>query len=282
MSRRVWSIALVTLVAAPAVVAVPALGQAEGEAVYVTFDPPRASQGADYLVRALGARFDPARTKTPSTIRVDTPAGVRLNTKAVAALCSPEQAKALSCPPASKVAKGGVSLETEIIGGYGGTIAPTATVYLTPPTQPGDLAGLTLQAASSESATFTIPGRVIRGANAGAPALLFDLSTTAKLPSGVTAKVKDLSLVMGARRPLRVTVTQTRKVKQTTRVRGKDGKLRKRTRTVTKKVKVRKTVTQNLITTPKTCAGSFMSTVTYGYTDGSVNALPGATPCFKS
>jgi len=233
----------------------PRVADAEGPAaISVSFSPSVPRSGTTLRIILDGTRLgqpNPDR-KVPAGVRLALPAGSTFDANSVSLLCD----RPSSCPAASKVGDGSAVLAVTVLG-HTSDVTATLRGYLAPPKEAGDLAALVVEG-EARGRKLTVTGRVLRD---GVPELVFeDISGGTSLPSGVRARLKSLTLTMGAHRV--DTLTKTKRVKRT---------IRGRTKMVKRTVRVE--VHHNLVTTPPTCAGPWTAAGVVSYVDGTRESL---------
>jgi hypothetical protein len=225
-------------------VAAAALSAVAPGAITASFSPNTPRTGATLSVTVDGAKLDQTGAKTPASFRLDSPAGLVLDTKAVAKRCTSPG----SCPAASRIGGGTAVVTVSIFG----DIKVRLTAFLAPARQAGDLAGIVIEGEAAGQ-KLAMAGRALRAADGHGPTLLFeDVSGRQSLPAGFSARLKTMALTTGAHRVVRVRSKKTKRVRR---------------------------VHHHLLTTPRRCAGAWSATGTLTYTDGTNTALTTAVPC---
>jgi hypothetical protein len=226
--------------------AFPAGAEAQSTDVTVTLTPPTAGKPSRLSVVARGGAVS-AGQEAPKSVSLFIARGFKLDPRARKRRCTAEQARSYSCPLASRVATGSAQ-GTATVPAFG-TFQFTATIeaFLTPRVQPGDIAGVVVQASGNGRRT-SIQGRVVPVAGTGpfGAKLLFENFNypAQQAPPGSSAKLDRFDLSVSAKRKVR----KVRIVKR--RVRTRHGVRIKRRR----KVRIRR---YYLIRNPRTCTGSW-------------------------
>ncbi len=225
--------------------AAAALSAVAPGAITATFDPNTPKTGATLSVAVDGAKLDQTGVKTPASFRLDSPAGLVIDTKAVARRCSSPG----SCPAQSRIGGGTAVVSVSIFG----DIKVKLTAFLAPARRAGDLAGIVIQGEAAGQ-KLAMAGRALRAASGHGPTLLFeDVSGRQSLPPGFSARLKTLALTAGAHRVVRVRSNKTKRVRR---------------------------VHHHLLTTPRRCTGgTWSATGTLAYTDATSQSLTAAVPC---
>jgi len=220
--------------------------QAPPGAITATFNPNTPKTGATLGVQVDGTKLDQSGMKTPASFRLDSPLGLRVDKRAVARRCT----RPGSCPAASRIGAGTAVVSVSVFG----DVSVRLTAFLAPVKRAGDLAGVVVEGEAAGQ-RLVMSGRMLPAAGDHGPTLLFeDLDGGRSLPAGFNARLKTLALTTAARRTVTV---KTRKGKRVQRRR----------------------VTRHLLTTPRTCAGSWSATGTLTYTDGTNQSLTADIPC---
>jgi hypothetical protein len=188
----------------------------------------------------------PIAGRLPTALQLSTPSGFRLNVKALSKRCSEESGKLNECPAGSMMGKGSLLLGVTTPDGARDVTVPL-TVYLHKPTK-------------LLAVAFVFGWRVVPGTLSGSDGIVvgFDPLPAAPPFPGVSYTLKRITFNLGAKR-----VIKTRRVR---RVNGK------RRVTVTKR-------RVDLITNPPKCQGSWASSITLRFADGSEVPLASPTPC---
>ena len=170
--------------------------------------------------------------------------GFRVDPRSRRRRCSEEQARQFECPEASRIGAGQAD-GTASIGGGSQSFTASIDVFLAPPPQPGDVAGIVVQFREPQSGQRgQARGRIVRVPTGpfGVEVRFEDLAgLTPSLP-GVTITVDRIQLRVGARRKV-------------VRIIRRDGRRIRRVRRYT------------LIRNPRTCAGSWPYQVRGRYPD---------------
>jgi hypothetical protein len=208
--------------------------------------------------------------QVPQAIVADFQPGFGFDPDAVAERCSPGQASGGACPEASRIGSGQavVTASGPFLAPGGQDFTATIDLFLAPPVQTGDLAGVVLQVSVPNMGRRSLTGRILRlpPGPFGTELRFEGLDQAGQAPPGYSATLKQLDVTVGAHR----SVTTTRKVRR--RVRTRHGRRRTRTRTV------RHTVAHDLITNPATCDGAWEGRLTVHYSDHD-DTQDLSTPC---
>lgn len=252
-TRRVGalSIAIVTGTAAFAYAA-------EGPGLTASYTSGKPNTGISATAELGGAELVAAQAgKAIRSLKLQASQGLKFDKTGVIALCTPDQAKSVTCPDSSSVGGGTATLNSPAVG----DVPATAKLYLTAPATAGDIAGVQV-VANALGQKLALPGRIVASAS-GPYFLLPDVDKNFPLP----LTVKALKLTFGSTAPVKKTKTIT----VTKRVKGKKKKVKK---------KVTVTVKQSLLTTPATCpAGGWTAASSIGFTDGSTYDSTTTIPC---
>jgi hypothetical protein len=169
---------------------------------------------------------------------VDIARGYRFDPRAVRKTCTLAEARASSCPAASKIGGGGGHVTVFPPSGQPQELSLGIDFFLTPPQRPHDLAGLVLAAHEPGSGlTFNLVGEMVRVPRGRYGLELRFADTAAELPSNITVQLHRVNVRFGTQR--RVTVGSGRH---------------------------RRRVTYHLLTNPPTCGRRgwpFLLTVSY-------------------
>jgi len=200
-------------------------------------------------------RVLPARPSAPATLawhasfaqppaaqlqayNVDIARGYKFDPRAVRETCTLDQARASSCPAASKIGAGSGQVTVFPPSGPPQELALGIKFFLTAPQQPHDLSGLVLAAHEPTSGlTFNLIGRMVRVAHGRYGLELRFEDTSAELPSNINVQLHRVNVRFGTQRSTTVGA----------------GKHRRR-------------VTYHLLTNPPTCGKRgwpFLLTVSY-------------------
>jgi len=196
--------------------------------------------------------FDPGSVASsegaPRSIVLDILRGFKIDVRSRAARCSDAAAQSFQCPDASRIGSGSaiVNARSFFLPSGGKDLTVSIAAFLAPPAGAGDLASVVLLVNESTTGTRRVlRGRLVRLASGPFGAeLSIDVSGIAGAPVGVTLKVTRFRMLVGARR----TVRRVKIVKK--RVRTRHGTKVRRKRVVRR-------VRYNLITNPRTCAGTW-------------------------
>ena len=250
---------LIALVPAALAAAGGAGAQAPGDPVRV--EPSKAGV-ASHLLADVRVSEDPqSGGRSPTGVVLSSPAGFKLDPRARAERCSAERAKAVDCPAASRI---GTGTANATVSGYffSGPVTFQLELFLAPPPQSGDLAGVVLQVREPNSGQKgSATGRVVK--TGGLEVRFDDLSSAGAAPDGFTVRIDRIQLDVGAFRNQKVTVC-CKTVK-------KNGKKRK--------VKYKKNVRRDLIRNPRTCDGAWEYQVRLRYSPSEESVRDGTVAC---
>jgi hypothetical protein len=219
----------------------------------VTLSKPVAGKATHITIDIKGE--DPAAGgQVPRSIAVKAVRGLKVDSAAVAKLCSRSDAQSDNCPSESRIGGGNA-----VIYASGPFISPkdytaTADLFLAKPAQTGDIAGVVARFSLGGFSVHVI-GRIIRipSGPLGVETLFDKLDSQAKPPAGYTAKFKSLHLTFGAGRSVK-----------------KKSKKHK---------KHRKKVRHDLIRNPSTCGGSWPWEVLVRYPNAYQKVIDGSVAC---
>jgi hypothetical protein len=257
MAARLLVASVAALLALPAT----ASAQATGD-VNVSVDPAVAGKPSRVSVQASGQATSTGQ-QPPRSISLFVARGFSIEPRAVAELCTDQQANASNCPTESRVATGSAQGEANVP--VYGRIPFTATfqAFLAAKQHAGDIAGLVVQAQAGGRGG-TRRGRIVPVGGTGpfGVELRFenlDFAQGQQAPPGTTVQLNHFELSVDARRSVRVVRRVKRRV---TRRRGR----RKIRRVVRRRVVRRRRY--YLINNPRTCAGSWPYQVKVGFPTG--------------
>ena len=253
--------------ASAALLAVPAVAQVPGEPVRV--DPNKAGKGSHMILDLRGGDDPAAGGRTPQQASIRAAQGFKLDTRARAARCSDDRAKAFNCPGDSRIGSG-TAEATVSNGAISQAVVADVSVFLAPPAQSGDAAGAHVQFKErSTGAQGSIFGRIVKLGSSGPFGLevrFDDLSTAnSSAPEGFTVRLDRLQADIGASRKQKVSVCC-----KTVRRNG-----------VKKKVRYRKNVRRDLIRNPLTCDGAWEYQVRLRYSPTDESVRDGGVACTK-
>jgi hypothetical protein len=184
------------------------------------------------------ASFDQPPAAQLQAYNVDIARGYRFDPRAARAKCTLAQARASSCPAASKIGSGTGQVTVFPPSGPPQELALDITFFITPKQRHSDISGLVLAAGQPGSPlTFDLIGRMVRVPRGRYGLELRFADTAAELPSNVTVQLHRVNVHFGTQRTATV---------------GKGAR--------------RKRVTYHLLTNPPTCAHRgwpFLLTVSY-------------------
>jgi hypothetical protein len=246
-------------------VAVPATAQAPGDPVRV--EPAVAGKGSHAIFDVRSAEDPQANGRSPQGSVLAVTSGFKFDTRARAERCSPERAKGFDCPGDSQIGTGTVNV-TASNGAFSQPLVADMKVFLAPPVQSGDAAGVVLYVKErSTGQQGTTTGRIVKTAGQfGLEVRFDDLSGAAQAPDGFTLRVDRFQADVGASR--------YEKVKVCCKTIRKNGKK--------KKVRYTKKVRRDLIVNPKTCAGSWAYQVRLRYSPTEESVRDGSVACSAS
>ena len=246
------------------VLAAPASAQAPGDPVRV--DPAVAGKASHLILDVRNAEDPQANGRSPRSAVIAAASGFKFDPRARAARCSESQARAFECPEASRIGAGTADA-TVSSGPFSGDVTVDIRIFLAPPPQSGDVAGVVLQfreRSSGQQGTAT--GRVVKvGGGPFGLEVRFDDLARATQVEGFQVRVNRLQAEVGAFRHERV------KRYRTVRRNGKK-------RRVAYYVKVRR----DLIRNPGTCLGSWPYQLRLRYSDTDESVRDGSVRCSNS
>lgn len=202
--------------------------------------------------------------RTPSAVVLSVQRGFRVDPRAAAGRCTPQQAEELACPDDSRVGAGTAVVTAKSLLLPGGMQDYEATLgfFLGAPRRDGDLAAVVVTVREPKTnVRETLTGRLVAVADgAFAYEIRFEgpQRATMALPPGVTVELKRLRVEIGAQR----TVTTTRRVRRKGRV------LRVKRRTVLA-----------LVTNPSRCSGTWSGRLRTAFADGGEESFALSVPC---
>ncbi|WP_205696515.1 hypothetical protein [Conexibacter sp. SYSU D00693] len=254
------------------VLVVPASAAAQQPGVDVALEPHTPASATTVSVAVDGAKLDQSRLPKGFTLTVQR--GFAFDARAVAQRCSAAQADAHQCPAASQVGTGRATAAVQTLLGTSDVQAELAA-YLTDPVRSGDLAGVALTIrVPSFGVTVGATARILRTADGGLELRADDVAPAgSELPPGVTFRLRSVGLRIGASR------TETVRTTKRKRLPRKRGQSRPRFRRVTTTKRVRRA----LLTTPRTCSGTWTGRAVVAFADGGPGqTLAVALPCRRS
>jgi hypothetical protein len=217
--------------------------------------------------------FDPgavgSSAEAPSSIVLAILRGFKIDVRSRAARCSDAAAQSFQCPVASRIGSGHaiVNARSFFLPAGGTNLTVSIAAFLARPAVRGHLASVVLLV----NEPITGVRRVLRGRLVRLPSgpfgaeLSIDVSGIAGTPAGVTLSVRRFQMRVGARR----TVRQVKFVRK--RVRTPNGTRVRRKRVVRRR-------RYDLITNPRTCAGTWPYQVRVAF-PGRQSTLTGAMSC---
>ena len=246
---------------------VPAAPAGADQSLSVTLSNSRPGKGTTVTIDVSPSSDQGSGGESPRSVLVRAARGFMLDRRAVAKLCTPQQAQGNACPSESRIGGGTANVTVS-----SAVVPPThltaqIDLYLGPPSNPGDLAAIVAHFKEPKSDTQgSSTGRVFKE-SAGPFGLdtRFDTAQSFKPPQGFTVHLDRLHVSLGAHRTVRVKVKQ----KKTRHGKKKHGPKYKH-------------VTVNLITTPRTCSGSWPYEVRVGYPDGHETVTGGSVACSRA
>lgn len=207
---------------------------------------PNAAGKASTLHFEVDGLAPPINGRLPSAMELAAASGFRLNLQALSRRCSQEAAKLNECPRGSLMGKGSLLVEVTTPDGIrDASIA--INVYLHSSTR--------ILAVAYVFGWQVVPGSL--GAASGIVVTFDPLPTGAAFPN-VSYRLKRISLDLGAKRVIRKRTVR--------RVNG-----RRRVNVTKRRV--------DLIRNPATCRGSWASSISLRFPDGSVAPLAAPTAC---
>lgn len=239
---------------------------AESPGVSLALSPNVAGRPSTLVIGAEGGSTSMQQSMIKS-ITLSVQRGFTVDPHAVRARCSAAQAKSFACPEASRIGSGQavVTASGAIVPGGSQDFTAAIDLFLAPPVQAGDLAGVVISFHEpTTNQRGTVTGRLIaRSKGPFAYELQFEGSVGdgGQLPPGVTIALKRLDLRAGARR----TVIRSHSVGQ--------GKNRHR---------VKRRVTLTLLRNPPRCNGFWKGQVVLDSSDGSSSTRSVTAPCRSS
>lgn len=255
------------VLAGATLLAVPATAQVPGDAVRV--DPAMAGKASKLIVDIRNAEDPAAGGRTPQSAVLAATQGFKFDPRARAERCSADQAKAYTCPAASKIGSGTIDA-TASNGVITQPVTADVELFLAPAPKSGDVAGVVLQFKErSTGARGTTTGRVVKvgGGAFGLEVRFEDLASAgASAPQGFTVRVDRLQLSVSAAR--------TEKVSTCCKTIRKNGKK--------KKVRYLKKVRRDLIRNPLTCDGAWKYQVRLRYSSTDESVRDGSVACTSS
>jgi hypothetical protein len=255
----------IAALAVAGLLAVPATAQIPGDPVRV--EPNGAGKASHLLVDVRGSEDPKANGRAPTQFAISATQGFKFDTRARADRCSDSEAKAFNCPGDSRIGSG-VANATASNGVITQAVTADVSIFLGPPRQSGDAAGVVVQFKERSSGSQgSIFGRIVKLGSSGPFGLevRFDELGTANeaAPEGFTVRIDRLQAEVGAARTEKVTVCC-----KTVRKNG-----------VKKKVKYKKKVRRDLIRNPKTCDGAWEYQVRLRYSASDESVRDGSTTC---
>jgi hypothetical protein len=252
--RRLLTITVATTVA---MLGGATVASAAGGTATVTLTPAKVKAASSAALSISGVT---GFSTLPISVDLLLQPGFTSSVNSVSALCMATQAASNTCPTASAIGTGSVGVSF-----FGSPTNVPVTLFLGPPSQPGDTASVIL-IGSVGGTSIDISGRIFTPAQGGVEMLL---SGFPSLP----VTLDSFAITLAASRSVSRTVTKT-VIKKVFVGKGKHRHKKK----VKRKVKTTVTTVYSLITNPSTCSGAWTGTATLTYTTGS-DVLPLSTPC---
>ena len=154
---------------------------------------------------AWHASFDQPPAAQLQAYNVDIARGYRFDPRAVPKTCSRAQAKASSCPAASRIGAGAGQVTVFPPSGPPQELSLGIQFFLTAPQRRHDLSGLVLAAHEPKSGlTFNLIGRMVRVQRGKYGLELRFADTAAELPSNITVQLHKVNVRFGAQRTVTV------------------------------------------------------------------------------
>lgn len=192
---------------------------------------------------AVGGTAPELAGALPDSISLGVQRGFKLDLRAVAARCTGAAVTSGQCPASSRIGTGQAIVHA---GGFVNQDIPaTLDIFLAGPVQAGDLASA-IVVISGAGLSRAVRTRLLAPATGpiGYELRLEGIAGAVPAVPGVTLTLSSLTLDLGARR--KVTKTTTKRVRVT-----------RKGKRVTVRRKVKRRVTYNLVTNPKTCPGAW-------------------------
>ena len=214
-----------------------------------------------------GSEDPQANGRAPTQFAIAATQGFKFDTRARSETCSAQRAKAFDCPGNSRIGSGTANA-TASNGVITQAVTADVSIFLAPPGQSGDAAGVHVQfkerSSGSQGSLF---GRVVKLGSSGPFGLevrFDDLSSAnAAAPDGFTVRIDRIQVDVGASRTEKVTVCC-----KTVRKNG-----------VKKKVKYKKKVLRDLVRNPRTCDGAWEYQVRIRYSASDESVRDGSAAC---
>ena len=211
---------------------------------------PNAAARPSALEVDLGAEvLAQAGNESPRAVSLFGTRGLKIDRRAVAERCDDAQADRFDCPAASRIGTGSAQGHAEGVLVPGGRVDFTASidVFLAPPRERGDTAGVVVQVSEPQSGQrFNGKGRIFRNSEFAWETRFEGLAGGDQLPPGVTIKLDRVQLRVVAKRTVRKRVTVRR-----------NGKRRR----------VVKRIRYSFLTNPRTCRGAWPYRLRVEYPD---------------
>ena len=222
---------------------------------------PNAAGRPSALEVDLGAEvLAQAGNESPRAVSLLGTRGLKIDRRAVAERCDDAQADRFDCPAASRIGTGSAQGRAEGPLVPGGRFDFTAAidVFLAPPREAGDTAGVVVQVSEPQSGQrFIAKGRIFRNSEFGWETRFEGLAGGGELPPGVTIKLDRVQLRVVANRTVRKRVTVRR-----------NGKRRR----------VVKRIRYSFLRNPRTCRGAWPYRLRVEYPDRA-DEYDGTLPC---
>jgi hypothetical protein len=154
---------------------------------------------------AWHASFDQPPAAQLQAYNVDIARGYRFDPRAVRKTCTLAEARASSCPAASKIGGGSGQVTVFPPSGAPQQLSLGIDFFLTAPQQRDDLSGLVLAAHEPGSGlTFNLIGRMVRVPRGRYGLELRFADTTRELPSNITVQLHRVNVRFGTQRTVKV------------------------------------------------------------------------------
>ncbi len=232
-----------------AALALPVAAVAATSSGSVRLVPDRAGRGSTLRVDVSPGS---SATSPPQTVALLIARGLKFDPRARSARCTPSQASGSSCPKASQIGTGQLTAHASgaLVGPGGEAFDAALQLFLAPPPNRGDEAGIVVQYSEGSSGLHgSVTGRVVRIKTGAYGSELLLRSPLAQGIPGVTVTVDRLQLTATASRSVTL---------------GHAGSSRR--------------VTRHLITNPPSCAGSWPYEIVLHYAGGDTT-MAGAISC---
>src|SRR5690349_6701634 len=147
------------------------------------------------------ASFDQPPAAQLQAYNVDIARGYRFDPRAAGGTCTIAQARAGTCPAASRIGSGNGEVTAFPPSGAPQQLALGIEFFITAPQLPGDIAGVVLAAHEPTSnLTFDLVGRLVRKASGPYGLELRFADTAAELPVDITVQLHKVDVRFGTQR----------------------------------------------------------------------------------